>query len=702
MPEIPETLLEAALAYAAMGLPVFPCAPRGKKPITQNGFHDATADEAMIRRWWQATPQANIGMATGTPSGLIVIDIDPRHGGDESVEHLQVHHGKLPPTAESLTGSKGRHLFFQHPGDRVACSQSKLAPGIDIKGDGGYVILPPSLHPNGGHYVWELSSDIGVTGPAPCPEWLAPLIRADSAAAPSPPAGTSAQANDIPEGHRNGTLARLAGGMRRNGMSREEILGALLVTNRNRCRPPLPDAEVESIAASVARYEPDAVSVAVAEDHYSQMFEDNTPEEAAARPHGDDPGPLPESVLRVPGLVSEVMDLTLSTAAYPSLTSAFCGAVALQSFLCARKVSDPGDIRSNVYLLTLASSSSGKDQPRQVNAKILSLAGMADCLGNKFASGEGIQDSLFLTPAMLYQTDEIDDMLQVISRSKDARWEGVMSTLLIMYSNSPGLFPTRRKAGQQKATFIDQPSLTLYGTACPSHYYKALCERMLTNGFFARMIILEAGKRPEGQESKIIRIGEQIAETVAWWRDFQPGEHRANLVDIHPVPKIVDHSDDARRLLTDLRKQTEQEYAKAEDKMDEVGMTVWGRVCENARKLALIYACSEDHKEPVISADAIRWAAALTTHQARRMLYMAARYVSDGDFEARCMELLGLLGDWRAKHGEAWMPFWQVSRRFKWSPRLHEEVREALLNSKEIEYREVLNGGRPARQYRLH
>ena len=182
-----------------------------------------------------------------------------------------------------------------------------------------------------------------------------------------PPAGkTKAPAEPVGEaiieGARNSTFARLAGAMRRVGMSRDEIFAALERVNRDRCQPPLPGREVEKLTASICRYEPDQVAVAVVEDHYGQDMEPSTVEAAPAM---EDPGPLPDELLRVPGFVSEVMDYCLATAPYPNVVMAFCGALALQSVLAGRKVRDPGDNRTNLYLLGLAHSSAGKDRPRK-------------------------------------------------------------------------------------------------------------------------------------------------------------------------------------------------------------------------------------------------------------------------------------------------------------------------------------------------
>ncbi len=141
---------------------------------------------------------------------------------------------------------------------------------------------------------------------------------------------------------------------------------------------------------------------------------------------------------------------------------------------------------------------------------------LSDCLGDRFASGEGLQDVLYIKPCMLFQTDEIDGMLQSINKAKDARHESIMNTLLSLYSSSNSVFSMRPKAGNAAPGVIDQPNLVLFGTAIPNHYYEALSERMLTNGFFARMLIIESGKRNEGQEPRIqkCRIGSSDGQMV--------------------------------------------------------------------------------------------------------------------------------------------------------------------------------------------
>jgi Bifunctional DNA primase/polymerase, N-terminal len=165
--------LQYALAYAELGWLVFPvhsirdgkctcdgrkkCNP-GKHPRTRHGFKDATKDPGRIRRWWREYPDANVAIATGAESRIFVLDVDPRHGGDATFNELVKRLGPLPDTIVAATGSGGRHYVFAHAGGSVKTCQG-IALGIDIKGDGGYIVVAPSNHESGGRYAWRASLD---------------------------------------------------------------------------------------------------------------------------------------------------------------------------------------------------------------------------------------------------------------------------------------------------------------------------------------------------------------------------------------------------------------------------------------------------------------------------------------------------------------------------------------------------------------
>lgn len=165
------TKKEAALTYIRRkGWPLFPvyepdgrggcacgnaqCASPAKHPRVKHGVLEATTNEARILDWWNRWPESNIGIATGLVSKIIVLDIDPARGGEVSLADLEAKRGRFAPTLECATGGGGRHLYFLHPGDKPMKNRVDLLPGIDIRGDGGYVVAPPSVHISGGLYKW--------------------------------------------------------------------------------------------------------------------------------------------------------------------------------------------------------------------------------------------------------------------------------------------------------------------------------------------------------------------------------------------------------------------------------------------------------------------------------------------------------------------------------------------------------------------
>ncbi len=422
---------------------------------------------------------------------------------------------------------------------------------------------------------------------------------------------------------------------------------------------------------------------------------------APAEPATPDPGPMPDDLLDVPGFIRQVTDHTLAVSPYPQPALAFAAALVLQAFLAGRKVRDAADNRTNLYVLALANSGAGKNEPRKVNQRICVEAGLQDCLGDAFASGEGIEDRLFLTPSVLFQTDEIDGLMKAINQASDARHEGIMNVLLKMYTSSSTIYPMRVKAGGRSPGVIDQPSLCMLGTAVPKYYYEALSVRMLNNGFFARLIVLEAGKRGRGQTPVSRPIPEAILRTARWWADFRPGE--GNLQNWHPMPVCVEATPEAEAALEEFRALADDRYAEAEDRDDPAGMAIWARAYEKARKLALIYAASENHLQMRIGEPAVRWACRFVDYQTRRMLFMAGQHVAEGEFDARCKRMLEVLTLWRQRRGDAWMPHWELSRRLKWSDKDIEEVRNALRGQRRIEHDvgSTPGGGPVAVRYRL-
>lgn len=244
--------LDAARRYLARGWSVLPLRPRDKRPlIPWTDLQVERAGEDDVADWFRRWPDANVGIVTGGVSNLIVLDVDPKHGGDTTLARLERRYRALPPTAEALTGGGGRHLYFIHPGGLIR-NRAGLAQGIDLRGDGGYIVAPPSVHPSGGSYRWSpghAPDEIAVAAP---PRWLIQPIQ-------GPRAGRSIMdwrrlvQEGVAQGQRNSTIASLTGHLLWRKVDPEVALELLLAWNRMRCRPPLDDAEVEQVVASIAK-----------------------------------------------------------------------------------------------------------------------------------------------------------------------------------------------------------------------------------------------------------------------------------------------------------------------------------------------------------------------------------------------------------------------------------------------------------------
>ena len=242
----------AAAEYLARGWSVLPLRRRDKRPLTPwEPLQSARPSQADVAHWFERWPDANVGIVTGEISNLIVLDVDPQHGGDSSLERLERQFGSVPATVEAATGGGGRHLYFAHPGGIVR-NRAGIAQGIDLRGDGGYIVAPPSIHPSGGRYAWRPGRSPADIALAALPRWL---LRAPSVSR------RGRTLNDwrrlvrdgVPQGQRNSTIASLTGHLLWHGVDAAVALELLLAWNRMRCRPPLDDGEVAQVVQSIAR-----------------------------------------------------------------------------------------------------------------------------------------------------------------------------------------------------------------------------------------------------------------------------------------------------------------------------------------------------------------------------------------------------------------------------------------------------------------
>ena len=261
---------KAALKFAARGLRILPvhgivdgvctcpekgsCGTPGKHPRIRAWQDNATTDSATIRDWWKRWPDANVGIASGANSGIVVFDVDSAAGGEESLDALIAEHGPLPPTPEVLTGGGGRHLYFRHPGGQNPNSVGRLGPGLDMRGDGGFAVAPPSLHVSGRRYAWEASGHIEDVPLAVGPSWIVGDGEAETDKGQrNEPGWVSVALRGVKKGERNHTASKLAGYYLRRGLSGGDVAVLLKSTFAPNCTPSVDPEEIDHVVASIVR-----------------------------------------------------------------------------------------------------------------------------------------------------------------------------------------------------------------------------------------------------------------------------------------------------------------------------------------------------------------------------------------------------------------------------------------------------------------
>jgi len=250
----PKDIENSALRYLSREWSVIPMRAGDKRPAVRwKQYQSKIASEKEVRNWFRQQPDTNIGIVTGKVSNLLVIDVDPRHGGADSIAGLEDDYAHLPHTIEAMTGSGGSHIYFAHPGYNLP-NRVGLKPGIDLRGDGGCVVAPPSLHPSGMRYAWKRSHHPDDTSLARMPDWLIKLATAQTGSRGHPQEHwRSLVKTGVNKGERNNTIASFAGYLLRQGVDPQVALELLRCWNAQHCRPPLSGKELGRTVDSITK-----------------------------------------------------------------------------------------------------------------------------------------------------------------------------------------------------------------------------------------------------------------------------------------------------------------------------------------------------------------------------------------------------------------------------------------------------------------
>lgn len=691
------SLLDAALSYAARGWRVLPlheirdgnctcgsatCGKSaGKHPRIKTGkeHEAASTDEATIRAWWARWPSANVGIVTGPLSDLVVLDVD----GDDGLANLallQEQIGPMPPAVCSQTGSGGYHYLFRHPGKdhRVVNRAHALAPCLDIRGNGGLFVLPPSRHYSGNEYHWVVAPDavpiaefawLGkalewaesqrvvrqttIVGAPVAPQDRTSLLRRASAYLAKLPESISGNG-----GHAALWTATLSLS-RGFGLASSDVLGLLAGEFNPRCKPPWSRRELKHKIEDVEDESTTPVGYLLTVDalleHGSEVAAvliETSRQQAIARQLALMPSAAPLAVpelLPKSGLIRDMVEYVLASSIRPQPELAIAAVVAFVGALAGRKYKTETDLRTNLYLVGIADSGAGKDHARKCIQRVAHLSNTTGFLGGeRLPSGAGLITALKRNPSQLFMLDEFGFLLAAMtSKAADANKRDLMATLMGLYTSASVVYRGAEYADQEKRsrTELVQPNCCVYGTSTPAQFYAALTSMQGIDGSLARLMVVHASdhrppRRRPSVESPPPALIDAVRSLAA-----QKAPPLGNLASLGGTAVDTDEP-----LLVKMDPGIWEAWEQLDDLAldhaeDSAGRTVYSRVAENAARLALVHAVSRNFAYPTIDAEAFAWGRELALWAANSLMQQVNRCVSDNETESRHKRVAAIVRD---------------------------------------------------------
>lgn len=665
-------LYDAALDLTEkQGFSVIPLRPNDKTPLLAwQEFQTRRPTENELEEWFvHCWPQANLGIVTGSFSGLVVVDAD----GDMGLAWMKEH---LPVTGVYVRTGKGWHGYFRHPGGDVR-NRGRIAPEVDIRADGGYVVAPPSVHASGANYEWQFTP--GLDGWNSLAEYqLKEGAKADSSLACTgfdlSRVNTLLTSAPVEPGQRNVTLARLAGQWLAQGMGQENCLFAALGWNST-LSSPLPPEEVRRTVDSVCRAE--------VRNHPTRTAPPSVEPLDAMQ---DDTG-WPEHLLHPGGLLESLMTYTVKASAVSHPVFALAGAVAAVGTLAGQKWMTETGLRTNVYCLALGYSGAGKDSPQAALPQIFQRSRAAECLGGnaltsdaallRYLQTEGKARSLFLL-------DEIGLLLTAMKRPGSYAAE-IPSLLMKLFSGTDRGF-SKHYANNANDVDVRWHHLSLYGASTPDRFWDSLTRGEATDGFLARCLVFESRHEVERPRARTdVTVPASLLDAVNALADFVPPVTIAegNLRPV-PAPVVITKTEVAERAFYQWADRY-HELRNAHLRDNEGLSSIYGRAAEHAHKLALIHAVSLRGAEPeAVDAEDVSWGCALVDQVVGNLALRIEENIAENEFHKLELRTLKIIRTF-APRFKGVCPHWRIVSSLKGAtPKQIEDVLAKLRSSGEI------------------
>jgi len=652
--------LDYAQAYAGIGWAVLPlhwiddtgncscgnpaCRSPGKHPLTANGVKAASKQQDVLAGWWATWPNANVGVATGLTSGITVIDVDPRNGGETPPG--------LPDTVMALTGGGGFHYVFAHR----AGVPGKLGPGIDVKNDGGYIVVEPSNHTSGKRYAWEgMSSPLDGVPCAPFPAGLVPALggsRASVAAGatrlPSAEVHTIRMALSYVDPDERDEWIAVGQALKSTG-AEEQAFGLWDEWSKRSDDYDASDMHTRWKGFAGGRTGIGAI-INRAKAHGWVPIKLVEPEPVGKPPAcGRTATPrVPEQLLTVPGVLGEIANWTYATAYRPQRVLAVATALSLGATAMARRYRLNG-LRTNLYLLSIAPTGAGKEQGRSVLKGLLTAAGLRGRIGGEeIASGTALVTRASLNPDVVFALDEFGLFMQAISNPRAGKHTtDLMSALMKFYSNADSIYTGIEYADQKlrPRQDIEFPCVNLYATTTGDTLWPALNHSHVASGFLNRILVMEVDTPNQKHSRTRLPLDEIPAEFAEWIRGVagrKPEMDEPNLRGTPGKPFEMSFDEGAGDLMEEFVNSCEERmHGLRGTQLD----ALWVRTHEHAMKISMIVAASLDPSSLVVSKPAVEWACAFAEFWTNHLISLIGSKVVVTDFERARMGVLKALSD---------------------------------------------------------
>jgi hypothetical protein len=673
-------MLEIALDYARKGWFVFPAPPGEKMSCVSGGKTNgnrwgSTSDPKEIKDYFNQFPNANIGIATGLGSKIWVSEADTLEGhkvdGIANLRRLEAEHGPLPDTLQGESPSGSIHYFWEMPeGKTIYNSTSLVAPGIDVLGEGGMVIAPPSVRPGKGVYKWLNSFPV-----VQAPDWLFDLaaqqrvakhingfevdaeadpamVAAALAAIPNddihdqkPPGKTQKEYNNIGMACWRATGGSEAGFEAFDTWARKsnKYHGGTKERWQHYFKSPPTKIGAGTLFYLAQEADPNW------RDNYAPeriVLGEQLTEQLLARPLPSvvelpepslpelvSPFPIlkefPTNLLNPPGLVGLISRWITDTALYPQPALSLGAALTIVGTAAGRHLGGPNRCGTHLYVVALAPTGAGKNHPLTQISTILTAANMQKHVGpSQFISMPSVINFLKREPLSVCAMDEFGSFLKRTNSKRASGFEGAISGMLRTAWGASFTSMSTPEWAQSPSVLVHSPAMSIYGASTPREFYESLEGADIINGVLNRFLIIETAKRPKEQPPLLdaTNVPKPIIDQLREIYDHLGGSFNKMSV-VSPAFHLLDISPDAEK----IRRDFVEELQDRGDKDDEVESFL-ARTAENALRLATIVTIGLG--TDCIEADVMTWARDFAQWSSNTLAESAGLYISDSETQA--------------------------------------------------------------------